>query len=198
VLLLLLLLPGMPDIGGYNFDITRQPSGAAVGLGSAAMHAGTAPATAIGSSSSSSNASSASPSPQAASPPASGRRKLMMFDQAAALLESGPDAQAAAAASLSFTPPTSAITFHLKSLVQRQQQEPQRRLQQQLTENAADDMLDSFRRGTPRGACAHSAAYGWSMAGVQSEGVDVAAYRELVAEHDMVDILAEAARLLAS
>jgi hypothetical protein len=72
----------------------------------------------------------------------------------------------------------------------------QQRQLRQLNENTAEDTLDSFRRGTPRGACAHSAAYGWSMSSVASEGVDIAGYRQMVAGHDMVDILAEAARLL--
>lgn len=109
-----------------------------------------------------------------------------MLDQWDALLEAGLDAQAAAAAPVGFAPNT-----HM-------QQQQQRRQLRQLVENTADDVLDSFRRGTPRGACAHSAAYGWSMASFDSEGVDLAAYLRKVAGHDMVDVLAEAARLLNS
>jgi hypothetical protein len=186
LLLLLLLLPGMPDIGGYNFDITRQPSSAAIGLGSTAAHAGTAAngVTAANSSVTSAStaaaatAAAASASPTPASPAASGRRMLLQLDQAEALLESGSDVHAAAAAA--------ATTLDtIKSAGKPQEQQQQQRHLQQLVENAAEDVLDSFRRGTPRGACAHSAAYGWSMASVDGEGVDVAAYRRMVAGHDM-------------
>jgi hypothetical protein len=114
----------------------------------------------------------------------------MMMDHADALLDSGPTAQAAAASSLNLV-----SSSHSDQQPQRKNRQQQRQLQQ-LIENAAEDVLDSFRRGTPRCACAHSAAYGWSMSSVASEGVDVAAYRQMVAGHDIVDLLTEAARLL--
>lgn len=65
----------------------------------------------------------------------------------------------------------------------------------QVVVKQGEDVLDSFRRGSQRGACANSAAYGWRMASVPQQ-VDVARYRAMVAGHDIVDILAEAARLL--
>jgi hypothetical protein len=58
-----------------------------------------------------------------------------------------------------------------------------------------DDALDAFRRGGARQACAQSAAASWRASPVPA-AVDVAAYRQLVAGHGIVDILAEAGRLL--
>lgn len=65
----------------------------------------------------------------------------------------------------------------------------------QVVVKQGEDVLDSFRRGSQRGACANNAAYGWRMASMPQQ-VDVARYRAMVAGHDIVDILAEAARLL--
>lgn len=65
----------------------------------------------------------------------------------------------------------------------------------QVVVKSTEDVLDSFRRGWQRGNCAGSAAYSWRMAQIPQQ-VDVARYRAMVAGHDMVDILAEAARLL--
>lgn len=70
-----------------------------------------------------------------------------------------------------------------------------RRRLSQLVVKGSEDYLDGFRRATARGACAHSAAYGWRMSGIP-QTVDVVRYRAMVRGHDMVDILAEAARLL--
>lgn len=72
-----------------------------------------------------------------------------------------------------------------------------RRRLAQLVVKGNEDYLDGFRRVTARWACAHSAAYSWSMAGIP-QTVDVARYRALVAGHDIVDILADAAHLLKS
>jgi hypothetical protein len=65
----------------------------------------------------------------------------------------------------------------------------------QLVVKGGEDYLDGFRGANARGACAHSASYGWRMSGIP-QTVDVARYRAMVKGHDMVDILAEASRLL--
>jgi hypothetical protein len=61
----------------------------------------------------------------------------------------------------------------------------------------SDDHLDGFRRASERGACAHSTAYSWRMTGIPRT-VDVGRYRRMVAGHDIVDVLADAARALNS
>lgn len=70
-----------------------------------------------------------------------------------------------------------------------------RRELSQLVVKGGEDYLDGFRGANARGACAHSASYGWRMSGIP-QTVDVARYRAMVRGHDMVDILAEASRLL--
>lgn len=69
-----------------------------------------------------------------------------------------------------------------------------RRLKQVVVK-AGEDTLDAFRRADARGACSHNAAYGWRLADMP-RSVDVGRYRAMVAGHGVVDILAEAARLL--
>jgi hypothetical protein len=64
----------------------------------------------------------------------------------------------------------------------------------QLVVNPAEDVLGSFRRESARAACA-VAVKNFPEQTVAWE-VDIQAYRGMVAPHDIVDILAEAARLL--
>jgi hypothetical protein len=73
-----------------------------------------------------------------------------------------------------------------------------RRRLKQLIVKGSDDHLDGFRRASERGACAHSTAYGWRMAGIPQTSVNVGRYRRMVAGHDIVDVLADAARVLNS
>lgn len=61
--------------------------------------------------------------------------------------------------------------------------------------NTADDSLDGFRRGRERSNCAARVVNDWPEQRTPQE-VDVQRYREMVAPHNIVDILAEAARLL--
>lgn len=64
----------------------------------------------------------------------------------------------------------------------------------QLVINPAEDVLGSFRRESARAACA-VAVNNFPEQPVAWE-VDIQAYRDMVAPHAIVDILAEAARLL--
>lgn len=72
----------------------------------------------------------------------------------------------------------------------------QRKLKEFTVDNTQDS-LDGFRRGPQRASCANSAAYGWQMGSVPTT-VNVAAYRQMVKDHDIVDILAEAGASLSS
>lgn len=72
-----------------------------------------------------------------------------------------------------------------------------RALRQQLVVAPGSDALDAFRRAAAREACANAAAYSWRAAALPA-AVDVRAYRAAVAGVDVVDVLAEAARLLDS
>lgn len=125
---------GEPDVGGYDVYMTRQPSGAAIGLcGSGSFATDTA---------------------------SNGSITSLRANDGTVMRKA-------------------AVGRRLKQLVVK----------------GSDDTLDGFRKATDRGSCSHSASYGWRMAGIP-ETVDVARYRSMLAGHDVVDILAEAARLL--
>jgi hypothetical protein len=65
----------------------------------------------------------------------------------------------------------------------------------QLLVKGSDDTLGGFRRESQRATCATAALQGWPEQQIPFE-VDLKAYYAMVAKVDVVDILAEAAKLL--
>ena len=64
-------------------------------------------------------------------------------------------------------------------------------------EGISDEVLDGFRRGPQREACAQRAVAGWSFA-YPSGLVDESKYRGMVAGHQLVDIIKEATDIINS
>ncbi|GBF90309.1 mannan endo-1,4-beta-mannosidase [Raphidocelis subcapitata] len=107
-------------------------------------------------------------------PPANGRRRALLRAQ-----DPPPRGLAAAA-----PPPGVAVRGGARALSEAYASNPL-------------DVLDAFRRGPARDACAVSAAYGWDFAQPGAR-VDAAAWKARVAGVELVDIIAEAAALLAN
>ncbi|KAF8063729.1 MAN4 [Scenedesmus sp. PABB004] len=69
----------------------------------------------------------------------------------------------------------------------------------QLVVTPGDDVLDAFRRGPAREACAAAAAGSWALApDARGGGPDVGALRAAVAGVDVVDVIAQVTRALAA
>ena len=62
-------------------------------------------------------------------------------------------------------------------------------------EAVSDEVLDGFRRGPQREACAERVAAGWSFA-FPSGLVDESKYREMVGGHQLVDVIKEASDII--
>lgn len=178
--------------------IDKKPSGALVGLGNLLLlrsntHSSSASSTnilagtsAAVSSSSSSSGIVSSISSVAGSQAAVGHRKLLLLSQELDQNQ-GASHHDGAVGNLST----------LSVIAPPQQPEQHQRTLQQVIVQPGDDHLDGFRRGPARERCAGTAATTWKMTPVE-QVVDVAAYRALVIPHDIVDIIAEACKLLSA
>jgi hypothetical protein len=175
--LLLAALAGDPDVGGYDVALTKPLSGATIGLGSVRLGKGQ------GTSAQSLSEDQVKPG---------------------AVITSGATSSGNSGGSSSGTSPSTFMTNPTSSSTPvpagTARAVTGRKMLGatavgQLVVNAADDTLGSFRRETQRNACAAAVVSSYQEQQIPFE-VDVQAYLALVSQVDIVDIMAEAAKLL--
>eukprot|EP00879_Flechtneria_rotunda_P001484 GHRR01001639.1.p1 GENE.GHRR01001639.1~~GHRR01001639.1.p1 ORF type:complete len:382 (+),score=118.48 GHRR01001639.1:1178-2323(+) len=202
---------GKADVGGYNVYLARTPTGAYIGLGGAAANTSNNTTRIRSSTSGGGGGGIQMSSSTVSATAASGRRKLL--NAASTAKSTAKRASNDADTVVSYEPANMATTklYGLEHKVgaagttvtttngqQQQQQMPQlhhHRQLEQVVVNPSDDYEDGFRRGPQRETCANAAAYTWSIATIETT-VDVGKYRAMVAGKDIVDVIAEACKLL--
>lgn len=175
---------GDPDVGGYDVALTKPLSGATIGLGSVRLGKGqiaTAPQS-ISEDQVKPGAVITSGAASSAAAASSGNSGGSSNGTSPSTFTTNPTSSSSAVAAGTARAVTGRKLLGATAVGQ-------------LVVNAADDTLGSFRRETQRNACAAAVVGSYQEQQIPFE-VDVQAYLALVSQVDIVDIMAEAAKLL--